>query len=86
MTIRQVVAVSDTSALTVAPGGEAIADPRLGLRPSAPGAVSGDLRRLQDRVGAEGRARLEQHLTGVRELETRLARLQEDPPDLEACL
>ncbi len=70
----------------VEPGGEAIVDPRLGLRRSVLDAVSGDLRRLQDRVGAEDRARLEQHLTGVRELETRLARLQEDPPDLEACL
>jgi hypothetical protein len=28
---------------------------------------------------------LDQHFTGVRELELRLARLQEDPPNLEAC-
>lgn len=69
----------------VEPGGEALVDPRLGLRRSVLDAVSGDLRRLQARVGAEDRARLEQHLTGVRELETRLARLEEDPPDLEAC-
>jgi hypothetical protein len=45
----------------------------------------GDLDRLNARVGTADRARLDQHLTGVRELEQRLARLQEDPPDLESC-
>lgn len=69
----------------VEPGGEAIVDPRLGLRRSVLDAVRGDLERLQGRLGAEDRTRLDQHLTGVRELETRLARLQEDPPNLEAC-
>ena len=37
------------------------------------------------RSGAADATRLEQHMDGIRELETRLARLQEDPPDLEAC-
>jgi hypothetical protein len=69
----------------VEPGGEAIVDPRLGLRRSVLDAVKGDLQSLQGRLGAEDRSRLDQHLTGVRELETRLARLQEDPPNLEAC-
>lgn len=69
----------------VEPGGEGVVDPRLGLRRSVLDAVDGDLTRLQARLGAVDRARLDQHLTGVRELELRLARLQEDPPDLEAC-
>jgi hypothetical protein len=69
----------------VEPGEEAIVDPRLGLRRSVLDAVTGDLESLQQRLGSADRARLDQHLTGVRELETRLARLQEDPPNLEAC-
>jgi hypothetical protein len=69
----------------VEPGGEALVDPRIGLRRSVLDAVGEDVSALQRRLGAADRARLEQHLTGVRELETRLARLEEDPPNLEAC-
>ncbi|MEZ4321367.1 MAG: DUF1552 domain-containing protein [Myxococcota bacterium] len=70
----------------VEPGGTAVVDPRLGLRRSVLDAVMGDITTLQGRLGASDRTRLDQHLTGVRELETRLARLQEDPTDLEACV
>ncbi|MCB9683693.1 MAG: DUF1552 domain-containing protein [Alphaproteobacteria bacterium] len=69
----------------VEPGSGGIVDPKLGLRRSVLDAVMADIDALNGVVGAEDRTRLDQHLTGVRELETRLARLQEDPPDLEAC-
>ncbi len=69
----------------VEPGQDGAVDPSLGLRRSVLDAVMGDIGRLQDRLGAEDRARLDQHLEGVRELEQRLALLQKDPPDLEAC-
>lgn len=69
----------------VEPGSGGLVDPRLGLRRSVLDAVMSDLARLEPRLGAADKARVDQHLTGVRELELRLARLQEDPPDLEAC-
>lgn len=65
--------------------GDTTVDPRLGLRRSVLDAVTTDIARLNARVGAADKLRLEQHLSGVRDLETRLARLQEDPPDLAAC-
>ena len=46
----------------------------------------GDLTAVQQRLGTTDKRRLDQHLTGVREMEQRLARLQEDPPQLEACV
>lgn len=67
------------------PGEGGAVDPSLGYRRSALDAVMEDLAALQGVVGAADRARLEQHLDGVRDLETRLARLQEDPPELDAC-
>lgn len=67
------------------PGAEGIVDPTLGLRRSVLDVVMGDITTLQGKLGAEDKARLDQHLTGVRELETRLARLEEDPPSLAAC-
>ncbi len=69
----------------VEPGEGGAVDPRLGLRRSVLDAVMDDISVLNGRVGAEDRARLDQHLTGVRELELRLARIEEDPPDLESC-
>ncbi|MEZ4240776.1 MAG: DUF1552 domain-containing protein [Myxococcota bacterium] len=69
----------------VEPGSGGVVSPTLGLRRSVLDAVMGDLGRLQGQVGAADKVRLDQHLTGVRELEARLARLEEDPPDLEAC-
>ena len=68
-----------------APGEEGVVDPSLGLRQSVLDLVAEDIARLQARVGAADRARLDQHLTGVRDIELRLARLQEDPPNLAAC-
>lgn len=67
------------------PGEEVEIDPTLGLRRSVLDAVMEDIAALEARVGAADKVRLEQHLDGVRELEQRLARLEEDPPNLEAC-
>ena len=67
------------------PGSEGLVDPTLGLRRSVLDAVMGDIQSLQNRVSATDRERLEQHLDGVRQLETRLALLEEDPPNLESC-
>lgn len=68
-----------------APGEGGTVDPALGYRRSVLDAVMGDIAALQSVLGTQDRARLEQHLDGVRELEARLARLQEDPPNYEAC-
>jgi hypothetical protein len=70
----------------VEPGEDGIVDPRLGLRRSVLDAVMGDIAALDSRLGSADKVRLEQHLDGVRELEQRLAILEENPPDLEACL
>lgn len=70
----------------IEPGGEGIVDPSLGLRRSVLDAVMDDIGALNKRVGAADAIRLEQHFDGLRELEERLAKLQEDPPDLEACI
>jgi hypothetical protein len=67
------------------PGSDAEPDPSIGYRRSVLDAVVGDINTLKGRVGAEDQLRLERHFDGIRELETRLARLQEDPPSLEAC-
>lgn len=67
------------------PGEKAVVDPTLGLRRSVLDAVGEDIAALNARVGVADRARLDQHLTGIRELESRLAQLEADPPDLEAC-
>ncbi len=67
------------------PGEEGIVDPTLGLRRSVLDSVMLDIESLEGQLGAADKARLDQHLTGIRELETRLARLEEDPPSLEAC-
>ena len=66
------------------PGEETEPDPRLGYRRSVLDSVMADIDALQGQLGSEDRARLDAHLTGVRELEQRLARLQEDPPSLES--
>jgi hypothetical protein len=69
-----------------APGENVKPDPRLGLRRSVLDAVSGRANALRDRVGASDKARIDQHLTGIRELELRLARSEEDPPNLASCV
>ncbi len=67
------------------PGEDGAVDPSLGWRRSVLDAVMDDLRSLQGRVGTEDKERLERHFDGIRDLETSLARLEEDPPSLESC-
>lgn len=69
----------------VEPGEGGLVDPKLGFRRSALDAVMGDIAKLNSKLGAYDKARLDQHLTGVRELETRLALLESDPPSLASC-
>jgi hypothetical protein len=69
-----------------APGDDRPVDPRLALRRSVLSAVMDQTSALQRRLGADDRARLEQHLTGVRDLEARLLRMEQDPPSLAACV
>lgn len=69
-----------------APGDDTEPDPRIGLRRSVLDVVRDQVSDLQTKVSTQDRRRLDQHLTGVRELERRLARLLEDPPDLAACV
>ena len=66
--------------------GDGTVPPSFGYRRSVLDAVMADMADLDKKLSAFDRARLDQHLTGVRELEIRLARLQEDPPELDACL
>lgn len=68
------------------PGEMSEVDPSIGLRRSVLDAVIADASDLQKVVGANDKIRLEQHLDGIRELEIRLARLQEAPPDLASCM
>ena len=67
------------------PGEEGIVDPKLALRRSVLDAVMEDARRLNDRLGSSDKIRLEQHLDSIRDLEQRIALMESDPPDYEAC-
>jgi hypothetical protein len=67
------------------PGEEGEVDPSWGLRRSALDAVMGDISALKLRLGASDIARLDQHLDGIRDIEQRLATLEDDPPNLESC-
>jgi hypothetical protein len=69
----------------VEPGDEPIIDPKLALRRSVLDAVMSDSNKLKARVGAADKIRLEQHFDGIRDLEQRLQRLEEDPPNLASC-
>lgn len=68
------------------PGEEGIVDPSIGLRRSVLDAVMQDSADLRAMLGHEDQVRLEQHQEGIRELELRLARLEEDPPNLASCM
>lgn len=68
-----------------APGEMTMADPRLRLRRSVLDAVAGQAAGLRGRLGSADRARLDQHLEGVRTIERQLQRLEENPPNLAAC-
>ena len=70
----------------VAPGEDPIIDPKLALRRSVLSSVMGQSDQLKARVGYNDKLRLEQHFDGIRDLEVRLQRLEEDPPNLEACV
>ncbi len=67
------------------PGEEGLVDPGLGYRRSVLDAVLQDLNSLNNRVSAADQIRLEAHSDAVRELELRLARLEENPASFEAC-
>jgi len=67
-------------------GEQAIVDPKLSIRRSILDSVMADAAKLNTRLGATDRQRLDQHLGAVRDLELRIARLEEDPPALEACM
>lgn len=69
-----------------APGDEPIIDPTIALRRSVLDAVLGDATKLRTRLGSADQSRLDQHMDGIRSLELQLARLEEDPPDLAACV
>lgn len=69
----------------VLPGTNATPDPRLDLRRSVLDVVKDDAERLQGRLGSSDKARLEQHLEGVRGLEKQIQKMQENPPSLKAC-
>jgi len=68
------------------PGDDAPPDPRLALRRSVLDSVIADARALDRRLGSVDRARLDQHLTAVRDLELRVARLQSAPVRRDACV
>jgi hypothetical protein len=68
-----------------APGEMSMPDPRLGLRRSVLDAVTAQSRALSARVGVDDRRRLDAHLTSVRAIETQLARLESNPPNLASC-
>lgn len=69
-----------------APGDAPIIDPTIGLRRSVLDAVVVDANRLQQRLGYSDRIRMEQYLEGIRAIEFQLAKLEEDPPNLAACV
>lgn len=65
--------------------GQVNADPKLGLRRSVLDAVLGDLNGLMGKLGRLDQMRLEQHSAAVRDLELRLARLEEAPATRASC-
>lgn len=65
------------------PGQTPVPNPMLGVRASILDAVINDANALMTRLGATDRARLDQHLTGIRQLEMRLANTK--PPVLASC-
>lgn len=60
-------------------------DPSIGLRRSVLDVVMKDADDLRKRLGAADIIRLDQHFEGIRDLELRIKRLQEDPPVFDAC-
>ena len=60
-------------------------DPRTLLRKSVLSAIEEDRKRLEGRLGAHDRARLDEYFTSVRQLEHQLELQLSAPPPLEAC-
>ena len=60
-------------------------DPRVMLRQSVLSAVMDDTARLNAALGSHDKARLDQYLTSVRELEKRLDYMLSEPPNLASC-
>ncbi len=69
----------------VMPGSMAPPDPRLPLRKSILDGVIGEATALQGVLGSTDKARLEQHLDGIRTLEKQIEKLQQNPPALLSC-
>jgi hypothetical protein len=67
------------------PGEQPKVDPSLAARRSVLDAVLADARELEGLLGARDRARLDEHMTAVRELEQRILSFERDPPTLAAC-
>ncbi|MGB0591721.1 MAG: DUF1552 domain-containing protein [Myxococcota bacterium] len=59
--------------------------PTLGVERSVLDAVMGQIAGVQGQLGAGDKARLEAHFEGIRSIERRLQKLQENPPNLAAC-
>jgi hypothetical protein len=69
----------------VMPGTTPMPDPRLPLRQSILDGVIEEATSLQGVLGTADKARLEQHLDGIRSLEKQIEKLQQNPPALLAC-
>jgi hypothetical protein len=67
------------------PGEAPVIDPMWALRRSALSSVMEESAALRGQLGSHDQRRLDEHLTGVRELELRLLRFEEDPPNLASC-
>jgi len=67
------------------PGEDTTPDPTLAFRRSALDVVMADAKSLESRLGSVDRVRLDQHMTAVRDLELRIARLQETPIVRDSC-
>ncbi|EED33171.1 conserved hypothetical protein [gamma proteobacterium NOR5-3] len=61
-------------------------DPRLMIRKSALSSVQEDARKLNQSLGAEDRARLDQYFTGIRDLERRFDLQLTKPDPRDACI
>jgi hypothetical protein len=61
-------------------------DPRIMVRKSALSAVLDDTRKLNNQLGAEDRARLDQYMTGIRDLERRFDLQLTRPEPRDACV
>ena len=67
------------------PGEEPIIDPMWRLRRSALSSVLEEASVLERELGAHDKRRLDEHFTNIRELEMRLLRLEDSPPNLASC-